>query len=79
MLIKLSIIKPPNMVYRFTYDNSIGRHQTLADLSVLVRVSPLLNKKGATAVAPKHENILSKKLKKLTTTTINKVASLAAG
>ena len=50
----------------------------LQTYSVLVRVSPLLNKKGATAVAPKHENILSKKLKKLTTTTINKVASLAA-
>ena len=37
----------------------------------------LKHKKGATAVAPKHENILLKKLKKLTT--INKVASLAAG
>ncbi len=59
MLIKLSITKPPNMVYRFTYDNSIGRHQTLADLSVLVRVSPLLNKKGHRR-APKHENILLK-------------------
>ena len=78
MLIKLSITKLSNMMYRFTYDNSSWRHHTLADLSVLVRVSPLLNKKGHRR-APKHENILSKKTKKLTTTTINKVASLAAG
>ena len=79
MLIKLSITKPQNMMYRFTYNNSSGRQQMLADLSVLVRVSPLLNKKRGYRRSPKTKNILSKKLKKLTTTTINKVASLTAG